>query len=643
MKSQSAIKTPLYGEFDRCLVDFIHIPESILNQLFAALFLTMAGVFVIVNAILWDALVLRHSEQVMLACLAILLIVYTISRHLNSVIWGLALVYGLILIMVYSRQQWLVSMVHVFSAFCLLYTVRFLRMERRQWAAALLMAILGTVVVLPASCSLFDMMHLIHAGQLHQDMLFHASIAAMIKHYGIASTGLNGLVEIPYHVFSHVLMAGLSLLSGVATIEVYGIAKTALFVPVLIYSAVACRAMLDKAGQGNVLLSWSLVCILLTLLPVLLKPWGLWEHYFASESYQISLSLFLLGLPLLFKARLTVSDLLLILFLTAFISGAKISVGLIYAGLWLSRAIFVRGVPMTFVLIGALSAITVAVFVVFEPVAAAGKSMEIDPFDFIRNYSANGSSLGELTPDASFHTVIKAIWAILSFFLYHFLLSWIVIGYVVYTRGMRGLLNQPVSLYSLVAVGAGGMIVSLFALPGGSVYYFSNVALFVALPSVVALLLHWADDLPMKNATILVSGIILIAVSTNHNWRECNRFDQPSNPLIDALTRIRDASSVNLVVKLDPEAEINNPISRCIARPFVFPAVSERPWIGVITANDDCLYHDYGYAQYGITDSRQQVTAQPQLLPGMRTRNMTAVLHDIGSKNGTLDEQPKSR
>ena len=52
-----------------------------------------------------------------------------------------------------------------------------------------------------------------------------------------------------------------------------------------------------------------------------------------------------------------------------------------------------------------------------------------------------------------------------------------------------------------------------------------------------------------------------------------------------------------------------NPIDACAAQPFVFPAVSERPWMGVITPNNGkCSYQNYGYQQYKINPDTNQVT-----------------------------------
>jgi len=109
-------------------------------------------------------------------------------------------------------------------------------------------------------------------GGVHRDAPYHAGIAAMIKNYGVVSTGLHGLVETPYHIFSHALAAGLSLLSGRRVLEVYGVAPSVFFIPILIFSAVACAAILDRTGRAYLLTMWGLVCVLLVGTPWLLAP-----------------------------------------------------------------------------------------------------------------------------------------------------------------------------------------------------------------------------------------------------------------------------------------------------------------------------------------------------------------------------------
>ena len=91
---------------------------------------------------------------------------------------------------------------------------------------------------------------------------------------------------------------------------------------------------------------------------------------------------------------------------------------------------------------------------------------------------------------------------------------------------------------------------------------------------------------------------------------------------IESLLRVRDELPVNdVALNPDPSRLQDNPVARCSAQPLVFPSVSERPWIDVIPEREDCYYLYYGYAQYGIADTRQSVTVEARRLPGMTIRH----------------------
>ena len=114
-----------------------------------------------------------------------------------------------------------------------IYFIRNLRFNKK----ILLLAMLTSLTCLGTkSYTSFNMIKRLAADRIAQDTLFHSSIAAMLKNYGVTSTGLHGLVEIQYHVFSHWLYAGVSRLSGVSVFEVYGIIPFLFFIPLLLFS-----------------------------------------------------------------------------------------------------------------------------------------------------------------------------------------------------------------------------------------------------------------------------------------------------------------------------------------------------------------------------------------------------------------------
>jgi len=625
------------GTFGHHLIDELGLRDQALNQLFGALFLTAVGVFIGANLLLLDPLVLVHSAQISLICIAMLLVFYFFSRQAGSPIWGLALTYGLMWVLVYShsRLPWLVPMFYVLTLFALLYALRFLRVSRQDFGLLFFMAVIAVVTILGVTepYTSFDMLSRLHAGDVNKDTLFHASIAAMIKNYGIASTGLQGLVETPYHTFSHVLMAGLSLISGLGVIEVYGVASWVFFAPILIFSITTLCAMLDRSRQLPLPLAWGLTAVLLVLMPFFFGSWAVWNSFFVSESYLVSLGLFVLGLAVLFKRQLSPSDLLLVLLLSALISNSKASVGLIFSGLWLTRLIFVRGSGVWREFAALMLATLALGWVVFNSAKASSGTISFGPLHLIETYTFLGNRLGIVASairagtDVSILTVLLAFVAVSSFFVLHFVPSWAVIGMTFYRGSMPGVFRTPLSVYSLAAVVAGVLIVSAFAMPGGSAIYFSNVAFFVSLPGLVAMLATGMERLGGNQRWMLIFGVFLVSLLGFKSFYQASAFNHrhsahKENDLINALSRLRNTSALQTVLRPSPDALASNPVKDCTAQPFVFPAVSERPWVGVINADPgSCAYIYYGYSQYGITPGKQGASIEPKLLPGM-------VIHD---------------
>jgi hypothetical protein len=279
-KVKSMISTKPFEKIkpDHQLVDSISVSEEKLNLLFAALFLTSLTVFIGSNLLLLDAQVLARSAQMALPCWAMLVVFYAISRSTRSMIWGLVLTYGLMVLLVYARQAWLIPVLYGAAVVGVVYAFRYLRIERAQWITVLLMGIIAAVMILGISrgydstySATFDMLNRLNAGYVHQDTLYHASISAMIKNYGVTSTGLHGLVETPYHVLSHFLYASISLLSGIGVIEVYGVANWILFAPVLTFCVVACSAMISSTPRSKIPIIWGIACCLLAIIPFLFR------------------------------------------------------------------------------------------------------------------------------------------------------------------------------------------------------------------------------------------------------------------------------------------------------------------------------------------------------------------------------------
>ena len=81
---------------------------------------------------------------------------------------------------------------------------------------------------------------------------------------------------------------------------------------------------------------------------------------------------------------------------------------------------------------------------------------------------------------------------------------------------------------------------------------------------------------------------------------------KPQNATIDALLKLKDAPD-NVVMRLTSSSHIENPVAICWAKAFIYPALSEHPWLGAIDPQPGCVYEFYGYAQYGMTPTQSTV------------------------------------
>jgi hypothetical protein len=608
------------------MVDQLEVPERFLNQLYAALLLTAVGIFVAANALLGSSAVLRRSLPIAATSFGVLGLFCALSRRWRRPAAALAACCALLFLTVHGPQAWTVPALAGVLAIGVAYTLFHLRLSPREIGMAFGMAVIGTAAILgsPGAFTSFDMIERAHAGHVHMDTLYHASMAAMIKNYGVTSTGLNGLVETPYHVLSHTLFAAVSLVSRAPVIEVYGVANWVLFAPLLIFAVTASCLMLDSQARLDPIRVWFSVCVLLAICPYMLTRWGVWDSFFASESYLLSLSLMLLSLPLLFKTKLMAVDLLLLVASTALMSAAKASVGLIFIELFCIRLVFLNRECNIREIIACVMMAAVAAAVVFDSAVANRGSIFFAPLDFIEHYSFLGRHLTAI--HGALHGGESARWwvwllagsAIGGFVALHFLVSWLVIARAVGHHGIRSVLSSPIATLSLGGVASGLAIVLSCRIFGGSAYYFTNVAFFISLPAAAAMLGTSLPKQTWSSRSALILATVLVVVVSINPYLNASAFSgervaRRHSMLVDRLLAARTLLPRQVVLRADPATLADNPLSSCRAQPFVFPALSERPWIGVIAGDNACRYYDYGYENYGPSAVSHEALAPPRL------------------------------
>ena len=255
----------------------------------------------------------------------------------------------------------------------------------------------------------------------------------MLKHYGVVSTGLHGLVETPYHAFSHGLFASISSLASVPVLDVYGSTAQILFTPLLIFYLCILVKELDTDGQISPAFGWFATSFILVLFPALLSRWCFWDSYFVSESYLVSLGLFAVMLIPLYRLAIPSGYFICFPILVYMMTASKASVGAVYLLLWAARVVFLRPSSLLKNLV-LVVVISVAAYLGLS--ASAGANSEfvaLGPLHFVRTHSFWGGSITLLAkslidgsiPAAS--VFIKASIAIASFLMMHYLACWIVL------------------------------------------------------------------------------------------------------------------------------------------------------------------------------------------------------------------------
>ena len=457
-------------------------------------------------------------------------------------------------------------------------------------------------------------------GNIPQDTLFHASIASMIKTYGVVSTGLHGVVELPYHVLSHRLFATLSILSGVHVLETYGILQIIFLCPLLIAAITWCTFKLSHAESGeDVNQCWLIVCAVLILLKVLpLERGAFGDSYFVSESYTLSLVFLMLALPVVVSPRTELGAAIIAGALILLAGLSKGSVGIFGLSLLWVRTVWCPG----FIgrgRIAAVAVVTTAAFVclMFAPAQQASMGTSFNPFYVAQVHSVWGAELRDALEGLAVGRVlevtilIKALVAISLFLISNYILSLTVVLRRFLVGGAKAVITEPDSLYSLAAVGVSAPAL-LFQFVGGT-WYFINPTMFVALPFVaIGLCARLRRMSALVSASLVAAAVLGVTTSLVGGYNERTGVFRKSHKSLHEewidvtdntrlLLELRDKYTNRSVVFERGEAfpKPNSKSKWHYAQvPFLYPAVTERSWIGVIDLGSDRKYEYYGYQQY---------------------------------------------
>jgi hypothetical protein len=137
---------------------------------------------------------------------------------------------------------------------------------------------------------------LLTRGEIPRDPVFHQTLIAMLKTYGICSTGLNGPVEMSYHYFAHLIASRLGFLLGATPDLLVHLVMPLMFSGLIILWALRSVSVLGKLINGPLSCqknsNWKHITFLAGLgLPQtsFLLDGTLWDFNFSSDSQVVGL------------------------------------------------------------------------------------------------------------------------------------------------------------------------------------------------------------------------------------------------------------------------------------------------------------------------------------------------------------------
>jgi len=212
----------------------ILIPET-----FAIFYAIFAALIIYVSRIGFENYPLLLFKSTLLSIFIILTPTYFIKRFPNifkSKILALFLIFFLIF---FSSAITKYTNINILYLFCLLGFILLIKFNFFNLFKNNLFLLIFTLVFCIFTLSAFYhfqyktplfIEQIISGASAHRDTLWHATIAGMIKTYGIPSSGIDGIIELNYHTFSHLIIAKFSTLLNINTLQFY-----TLIAPIIIF------------------------------------------------------------------------------------------------------------------------------------------------------------------------------------------------------------------------------------------------------------------------------------------------------------------------------------------------------------------------------------------------------------------------
>lgn len=535
---------------------------------------------------------------------------------------------------------------------------------------------------------------------LNTDALYHSALTETIKNYGVSSTGLNGLVERHYHIFSHIVFAAASFGTGLSAMSSFGLLQFILIEPLLLLAIVATSETVRPSSNAR---SFYIRIAALFVAFQMIAAWpvfgqfSLADSYFISQSYALSLILMLATICAMQMERENYR-LLTLIALALLTAASKISTGAICIALvsihlaWLDPSdrarrfatwitlmtgfgalLYLFGwsnkisdqfdhLDISSILKYSLVAIIAISITTATLIALSRRSAFVAPTwrrlgrlpafivgiligilgillsILLDSFIIKSGTFMQIYGGIPINSHTPGFWLALGkFTLVHFCFTWLLVALagILYLidKNKTKYLIAPL-LYSIAALIISWAVLLLTEL-GSAEFYFTNVAMFIALPYLLTTISEPIRDGITASITegALATLIVILLWTLAGDWNQCysrgtavNLFRRMScnlpvginnsySHIVDLLDEIRrDNSTRKLGVYIAREESdfwvAGHP--NCLQRPFVIPAVSERP--GLLALPDlSCNPRNSGYGFYDYTDEEYAISALPRV------------------------------
>jgi hypothetical protein len=549
-----------------------------------------------------------HSVSIFVTSVKLISLLYILRVFFSNILYAIIILFMTMHTIGYFHNEIVINLINIIFYISILFILFSIKLSKKQLFNGLYISfVIGLFILGLDTYTDFSLVNKVHLGQIHKDSLFHASIASMIKNYGISSTGLHGLIPINYHTFSHSLYAFVSVISEESVLNCYAYLTSIFFAPLFIYIIIQISDKIElKNIESPFILKYFLAIGILFLAPLLLGNWNIWNSYFTSESYLVGCIVFVAALPVFRKNIFDLRSNIVLFILIYILATLKISIGFVFLCIILFYVLFLSKNTILFKAFFLSISIILFYFIIYDGNNSSNEIV-INPFHFIKKYSTSFDKYELYNGSSIFIKNMLDTLGIIEFILMHF--SFSILFFLFLYKSKNGLfIDNIISYYYLIiSIFIGFGIIIFLEIGGGSAYYFTTIPFIITIPIFINQVSDKLYFFYKKNnfykfnslsyITLIIITIFIFGLPIYQKKINVVATIKTRNSLVDKLITIRSQKDLGAIYVSNQTIDIDNPLSDCSARPLLYPALSERSWCNVIL-NKSSLYKGYGYENY---------------------------------------------